>query len=66
MRLGDAIGGVAVHIAARVMAAAESGELLVSRTVADLIAGSGIQLADRGEHTLKGVPGSWRLYAVIA
>lgn len=66
VRLGDDIGGVAVHIAARVMAAAEPGELLVSRTVADLIAGSGIQLADRGEHTLKGVPGSWRLYAVTA
>ena len=61
MRLGDDIGGVAVHIAARIMAAAASGELLVSRTVADLIAGSGIQLADRGEHTLKGRSGSWRL-----
>jgi pimeloyl-ACP methyl ester carboxylesterase len=58
------VGGIGVHIGARVAAAAEPGEVLVSRTVKDLVAGSGIEFADRGEHELKGVPGSWRLYAV--
>jgi pimeloyl-ACP methyl ester carboxylesterase len=62
---GD-IGGVAVHIAARVSAEAEPGEVLVSRTVKDLIAGSGVELTDRGAHSLKGVPDEWRLYAVGA
>ena len=47
------------------MATAAPGEVLVSRTVADLIAGWGIELADRGEHALKGVLGCWRLYAVV-
>jgi class 3 adenylate cyclase len=61
---GDDLGGLAVHIAARVAAAAEPDEVLVSRTVKDLVAGSGISLEDRGEHELKGVPGTWRLYAV--
>jgi class 3 adenylate cyclase len=56
--------GIAVHIGARVAAAAGAGELLVSSTVKDLVAGSGITFEDRGEHELKGVPGSWRLYAV--
>jgi class 3 adenylate cyclase len=56
--------GLAVHIGARVGALAGSGEVLVSRTVADLVVGSGIKLADRGEHRLKGVPGRWRLFAV--
>jgi len=60
---GD-IGGMAVHIAARVSAKAEADEVLVSRTVKDLIAGSGVQLADRGAHALKGVPDEWKLYAV--
>ncbi len=59
---GD-IGGIAVHIGARVSAIAESGEVLVSRTVVDLVAGSGITFDDRGEHELKGVPGSWRLFS---
>jgi pimeloyl-ACP methyl ester carboxylesterase len=61
---GDDIGGIAVHIAARVATAADAGEVLISRTVADLIAGSGAQLTDRGEHDLKGIPDRWRLFAV--
>ena len=63
-RRGDDIGGIGVHIAARVSSLAGAGEVLVSRTVTDLVAGSGIEFADRGEHELKGVPGSWQLYAV--
>jgi len=61
---GGDIGGIAVHLAARVQALAGPGEVLVSRTVADLVAGSGIAFGDRGEHELKGIPGSWRLLAV--
>jgi class 3 adenylate cyclase/pimeloyl-ACP methyl ester carboxylesterase len=61
---GDDLGGLAVHIAARVGSIARPGEVLVSRTVADLVAGSGIEFHDRGEHDLKGVPGSWRLFAL--
>jgi class 3 adenylate cyclase len=61
---GDDLGGIAVHIAARVAASAVAGEILVSSTVKDLVAGSGIQFADRGVHDLKGVPGAWRLFAV--
>jgi class 3 adenylate cyclase len=61
---GGDIGGIAVHLAARVQALAEAREVLVSRTVADLVAGSGIAFSDRGEHELKGVPGRWRLLAV--
>jgi len=53
-----------VHLAARVAAAAREGEVLVSRTVVDLVAGSGLVFVARGEHTLKGVPGEWELYAV--
>jgi pimeloyl-ACP methyl ester carboxylesterase len=64
--MGDDIGGIAVHIAARVSAAAGAGEVLVSRTVKDLVAGSGIEFADRGVHTLKGVPDEWQLYAAAA
>ena len=60
---GEGISGIAVHIGARVIANAEPGEVLVSSTVKDLVAGSGIQFADRGMRTLKGVPGEWRLYA---
>jgi class 3 adenylate cyclase len=63
---GDDIGGIAVHFAARVMAAAGPGEILVSRTVHDLIAGSDYVLEDRGAHTLKGMTGEWRLFAVRA
>jgi pimeloyl-ACP methyl ester carboxylesterase len=61
---GDDVGGIAVHIGARVAAVAGKGEVLVSRTVKDLVAGSGIQFTDRGTHTLKGVPDEWQLYAV--
>jgi class 3 adenylate cyclase len=60
---GD-LGGVAVHIGARVAAKAQAGEVLVSSTVKDLVAGSEISFEDRGEHELKGVPGRWRLFAV--
>ena len=58
------VGGIAVHVGARVASAAHPGEVLVSRTVRDLVAGSGIELNDRGQHSLKGVPGEWQLYAV--
>ena len=60
---GDRVEGIAVHIAARVAAMAGAGETLVSSTVKDLVAGSGVRFTDRGGHTLKGVPGEWRLYA---
>jgi class 3 adenylate cyclase len=59
------VGGLAVSIGARVSALAAPSEVLVSQTVRDLVAGSGLELADRGEHDLKGVPGSWRVYAVV-
>jgi class 3 adenylate cyclase len=61
---GDDIGGIAVHIAQRVQAFAQPDEVLVSRTVADLVGGSGIAFADRGTHALKGVPDEWQLFAV--
>jgi class 3 adenylate cyclase len=60
---GD-VGGIAVHTGARVSDQAGPGEVLVSSTVKDLVAGSGIEFEDRGSHELKGVPGEWRLYAV--
>jgi class 3 adenylate cyclase len=62
--VGEDLAGIAVDIGARVAGAAQPGEVLVSRTVADLVAGSGIPFRDRGVHQLKGVPGSWQLYAV--
>jgi class 3 adenylate cyclase len=62
---GERIGGITVHVGARVMATAGEGEILVSRTVRDLIAGSEIELEDRGLHPLKGVEGDWQLFAVI-
>ena len=58
------IGGLAVHIAARISNLAGAGEVLVSSTVRDLIVGSDQILTDRGEHQLKGIPGSWRVFAV--
>ena len=58
------LGGLAVHIGARVSALADPGEILLSSTVRDLTVGSGLVLGDRGEHELKGVPGRWRIYAV--
>jgi class 3 adenylate cyclase len=61
-RRGDDVAGIAVHIGQRVSALAGAGEVLVSRTVVDLVAGSGIEFSDRGEHALKGVPGTWRVF----
>jgi len=63
-RDGNKLAGIAVHVGARIAAVAQSDELLVSRTVKDLVAGSGISFQDRGEHALKDVPGAWQLYAV--
>ncbi len=60
----DKVRGIAVHIGARVMAAAEAGEVLVSSTVKDLVAGSGIAFESRGSHALKGIPDDWHLYEV--
>jgi class 3 adenylate cyclase len=62
----DGVGGIAVNIGARVSGLAEPGEVLASRTVVDLVAGSGLEFDDRGEHELKGVPGTWRLFAAKA
>jgi class 3 adenylate cyclase len=61
---GEEIHGIAVHIGARVVALAEAGEVVVSRTVKDLVVGSGIGFTDRGTHELKGVPDDWQLFAV--
>jgi class 3 adenylate cyclase len=61
---GDAVRGIAVHIGARVASLAGPGEVFVSNTVKDLVAGSGLTFEDRGEHELKGVPDRWHLYAV--
>jgi class 3 adenylate cyclase len=63
--LGDGLAGVAVHIGARVAALAGAGEVLVSSTVRDLVAGSGLEFEDRGEHDLKGVPRTWRVFAAV-
>ena len=63
---GDDVRGIAVHIGARVSALAGAGEVLVSSTVRDLVAGSGIEFEEAGAHELKGVPGEWRLYRVVA
>ena len=60
----DDVGGIAVHIGARIAALAGPGEILVSRTVKDLVTGSGLDFEERAEHDLKGVPGSWQLYAL--
>jgi class 3 adenylate cyclase len=62
-RIGNELSGLAVHVAARIGAAAAPGETLVSRTVSDLVAGSGLNFASRGIHQLKGVPGDWELLA---
>jgi class 3 adenylate cyclase len=61
---GEDVGGIAVHIASRVMAAAAPAEVLVSRTVRDLVVGSDFVFADRGAHTLKGIEGEWQLFAL--
>ena len=63
--MGDKLGGIAVHIGSRVAGKAAPGEIMVSQTVKDLVAGSGLSFGERGPHTLKGVPGEWRLYAFV-
>ena len=63
-RRGDDIAGIAVHIASRVQSHAQPGEVWVSRTVTDLVAGSNVRFRDEGEHALKGVPGTWQLFVV--
>jgi class 3 adenylate cyclase/pimeloyl-ACP methyl ester carboxylesterase len=63
--LDDKVTGIAVSIGARIAGVAGPGEVLVSRTVKDLVAGSGLQFVDRGEHDLKGIPDAWRLYAIV-
>ena len=62
--VGAKLGGIAVHIGARVAGLAKGGEVLVSNTVKDLVAGSGLRFQDRGMHALKGVPGDWHIFAV--
>lgn len=62
----EKVGGIAVHIGARVAATAQPSEVLVSSTVKDLVAGSGIRFTERGTHVLKGIPGEWQLFAVMA
>jgi class 3 adenylate cyclase len=63
-RRGEDVGGIAVHIGARVAGLADAGEVLASSTVKDLVVGSGIEFESRGSHALKGVPDEWRLFAV--
>ena len=65
-RCGDDIGGIGVHIGARVSALAGPNEVLVSSTLRDLVIGSGLEFEERGAHTLKGVPGEWHLFAVAS
>jgi len=64
-RIGDDVAGIAVHIGARIAGLAGPNEVFVSRTVKDLVAGSGIKFEDRGEHALKGVPDEWHIYAAV-
>jgi class 3 adenylate cyclase len=63
--IGEKIAGLAVNVGSRVASMAAPGEVLVSSTVRDLVAGSGIEFAERGEHELKGIPGTWRLFAAV-
>lgn len=64
-RVGDNVAGIAVHIGARIAGLAGPGEVLVSGTVKDLVAGSGLEFTDRGTHELRGVPGEWRVFAAV-
>ena len=64
--IGDDLGGIGIHIAARVQATAGPGEVLVSSTVKDLVVGSGLRFADRGQHSLKGLTEPWRLHEAVA
>ncbi len=59
------IGGIAVHLCSRVISKAGNGEVLITSTVKDLVAGSGLQFESRGKHVLKGIPGEWELYSVV-
>ena len=61
---GEKVGGITVNIGARIGGMAHPSEVLVSQTVKDLVAGSGLQFEDRGEHVLQGIPGSWRFATV--
>jgi len=61
--MGDDLGGIAVHIGVRIAAEAQSGEVLASGTVKDLVVGSGLRFEDRGTRALKGIAGEWRLFA---
>ena len=63
-KIDQKVGGIAVNIGARVCALAQPSEILVSRTVKDLVAGSGLEFIERGDHDLKGVPGPWQLFSV--
>ena len=63
---GDDIGGIAVHIGARVSVLAGANDVLVSSTLRELVIGSGLEFEERGTHELKGVPGDWRLFAVAS
>jgi class 3 adenylate cyclase len=63
--IGEDVGGIAVHIGQRVSSLAEPNEVLVSSTVKDLVAGSGLRFQDRGAHVLRGVPDEWRLFRVV-
>ena len=62
---GADVSGIAVHLAARVMALAPAGHVVVSRTVRDLVVGSGLRFSEAGSHPLKGIEGDWQLYQVI-
>lgn len=64
-RVEGKVRGIAVHIGARLVSLANRGEVVVSHTVKDLVAGSGIEFKDRGVHELRGVPGEWRVYAAV-
>jgi class 3 adenylate cyclase len=61
---GEKVSGLAIHIAARVMAAADEGEVLITRAVQEAISAVDVRLEDRGRHVLRGVPGEWQLFAV--
>ena len=63
-KIGDDVGGIAVHIGARIAALADASEILVSSTVKDLVAGSGLRFSDIGTKTLRGVPGTWNVFRV--
>jgi class 3 adenylate cyclase len=62
---GDDLGGLSLHLAARVMGEAGSGEIVVSRTVVDLVLGTTAKFSSRGEHELRGVPGRWELFSLV-